>query len=211
MTVSSDRHALDPHPGLIDAALERLPRSLLIWGPDQVQRRAVARALSSHASLVARFADRRRIWVDAASVRTRSELVVALAAAMQSSPTGFLEPAVLEDLRQQPTFLVLDGVDMALMADSVDVDEFAAELIDLPTLLLVVTSPSRERTFSIPWTRLEHIENRGVAETGDAQSTVPAGDSAPGSIRVAARRVTGRRARHVAAADTRWCRACAAW
>ena len=83
-----------------------------------------------HDEHVAAYYGARRYFIRCDGVKSRLELVAALALACGLTPSPNIEPAMLVELAKAPTVLAIDNAETPWDADTLAVEEFLALLPD---------------------------------------------------------------------------------
>jgi tetratricopeptide (TPR) repeat protein len=93
----------------------------------------------------------RRYFIRCDGVKSRLELVAALALACGLTPSPNIEPAVLVELAKAPTILAIDNAETPWEADTPAVEEFLALLADIPGLALIASVRGAQRPIGVSW------------------------------------------------------------
>ena len=160
--------AVDVRADLIASLVGPPPRTLLIIGGRG--KTSLARSAFDDVAVREHFADRRH-WVAAGQVRSLGDLLAAMAVAVALPPVGSIGSGVLEYLRGALTLLVIDDLDVTSTDDVMALDEFAADLERIPTVVILATAVSQKAAFSLPWTT---VVRPGQESRGDREGDVAA-------------------------------------
>jgi tetratricopeptide (TPR) repeat protein len=93
----------------------------------------------------------RRYFIRCDGVKSRPELVAALALACGLTPSPNIEPAVLVELAKAPTVLAIDNAETPWEADTLAVEEFLALLAGIPGLALIASVRGGQRPMGVSW------------------------------------------------------------
>ena len=104
-----------------------------------------------HDEHVAAHYGARRYFIRCDGVKSRLELVAALALACGLTPSPNIEPAVLVELAKAPTVLAIDNAETPWEADTPAVEEFLALLADIPGLALIASVRGAQHPMGVSW------------------------------------------------------------
>jgi tetratricopeptide (TPR) repeat protein len=104
-----------------------------------------------HDEHVAAHYGARRYFIRCDGVKSRPELVAALALACGLTPSPTIEPAVLVELAKAPTALAIDNAETPWDADTLAVEEFLALLAGIPGLALIASVRGGQRPMGVSW------------------------------------------------------------
>ena len=104
-----------------------------------------------HDEHVAAHYGARRYFIRCDGVKSRLELVAALALAFGLTPSPNIEPAVLVELAKVPTALAIDNAETPWEADTLAVEEFLALLAGIPGLALIASVRGAQRPMGVSW------------------------------------------------------------
>jgi tetratricopeptide (TPR) repeat protein len=135
---------------VVTALLADNPQPLpILGGPGMGKTTIALKAL--HDKRVAERFRARRWFVRCDGVKTRAELVAAIARVLDLPITPNIEPSVLAALAAEPGALVLDNGETPLDADGVQVEEFLSVLATIESLALVMTIRGHRRPRGVAW------------------------------------------------------------
>jgi tetratricopeptide (TPR) repeat protein len=148
-----------------DALLASLVRRLvsgpshsgLLLGRPGIGKTTLALAILHDATVAGHYGPRRYL-TRCDGFRSRPGLIEAIAASIGLQPGTSQEGAVRRQLADRPALLVLDGIDSAWKADTVEVEELLAGLVATPGLALLATKSGAERMGpAVEWGAVEHV------------------------------------------------------
>jgi len=126
------------------------PQPLPILGGPGMGKTTIALTALHDKRVATRFGVR-RWFVRCDGVKTRQELVAAIAQAMGVPISAEVETAVFAELAAKPSAVLIDNGEIPLDAGGDDVVELIANLASIESLALIVTIRAQNRPGGIPW------------------------------------------------------------